>query len=398
MTTTPMDQLAQRIMVHSLLEVIHRSEAGTERSATADEDELAMMDPFTRALGIGEDVAKLALQEYFAFKRGDEKNLQRALKEGERNEQYRRLHGLSFLIVTVGSNLARDADKWLGVATLDEYGARKYLDVLESRVNARRFAQGETNVVDFMHEGLSLGQVGALVDVLKTGDYGAFFGCPVDDTHLGSLDKLHPMEVFIPPLGTFMSQHYNKKPAGGFLSHAEGNTTPLLYQMLLSRAVQAEMANQNELCLDEKTHHQYEFTRIYLEPLIVSIFDISTSAVAEKVSVGTATISRHDMLIHHTISSVIKPMTRGRSIPPYAELQRLKRLYGVYEAIKRDARFSDSEHALADRMLELCGIRRQDTRDLLLNVTRDDETGVVLHQSADNLDKLYRHYFFRPSS
>jgi hypothetical protein len=385
------EELAQRIIIHEALDIMQRGEEDTGRTAVIDDDEVALLGTLLKPLGISAAVANAAQKEYLAFKKGESEGIERALKLGERNETYRRYHGLAYLLGHVAIPLSREEDRLFGMFTEAELGARKYLNELERRMASRGQTRG---IQTFDYAGFTLGELAALVRIFEDGDYGEMYGFPIDDTHLPSDDIKHPLEVFVPILGAFKRKHYDGKPAGGFLFHDAGPSSTLLYSSFLSRAYQAELADKGELELDPKTAKAYAFTRSFLEPLLISAFEFGTDSVKEKVAEDMPKIMERDAIIHRAVETVLEHPGHASGKTDMVELKRLIMLRPAYEQVMADGVFSDSEHALMDYALERIGVRRQDTRDLVLGAVRDADTGKVISNDPGNLKTLYGSRFF----
>ncbi|GEM_PF-4633691 len=393
--TAHAERLAQNIVVAELLCIMQRNVPGTTMTAHMDADERALFNVLYPAFGISETVAREAFEDYRMFRNGTSQTLQRALREGERNESYRRLHGASYALDQIASIIANPRDKWFGTLTPRELEAMQYRERVEEHMQDHVGLGGpsRTSLV-FTHDGLSLGQIAALTDLLEVGDYGAFYGFPIDDAHTLDKNTVHPLEVSIPLLGQFMREHYQGRPAPGFLTHKAGEMSMLLFSTFISRAMQADSADAGELLLDKRTRDKYSFTRDYLPQLLISIFEFGTPDVGERIAEYRRSIADRD----EDVSAIVHGATSSRRFDdPDAinmrELQRLLMLKPAYEQITNDNRFTLSEYAMMDYALEHIGIRRQSARDQIFNVTRRQDGRVASFDFA-KLHRFYTSNFF----
>lgn len=389
------ETLAQKIVVAELLCIMQRDVPGTSMTARMDEDERALFNVLYPALGISETVAREAFEDYRAFRNGTSHTLRSALAQGERNESYRRLHGASYAIDQVASVIADPANRWFGTLTPREFDAMRYRERVEDHMQERVGLEGhERTSLVFTHDGLSLGQIAAFTDLLEVGDYGAFYGFPIDDAHTLAKDAVHPLEVSAPILGQFMGQHYRGRPASGFLTHNAGEMSMLLFTTFISRAQQADAADAGKILLDKRTRDKYAFTRDYLPQLLISIFEFGTTDVGQRIAEYRKSVADRD----DDVSAIVHAATSsGRFDDPDAinmrELQRLLLLKRAYEQITNDNRFTPSEYAMMDHALEHIGIRQQSARDHILSVRRRTD-GSVAEFKFDRLHQFYTGRFF----
>jgi len=391
------ETLAQKIVVAELLCIMQRDVPGTSMTAHMDADERALFNVLYPTLGISETVAREAFEEYRAFRNGASHAFQSALARGQRDDNYLRLHGASYVLDQVASAIADPAKRWFGALTPREFDAMRYRGRVEDHMRSRAGLDGgssRTSLV-FTHDGLSLGQIAALTDLLEIGDYGAFYGFPIDDAHTLADDAVHPVEVSAPILGQFMEAHYNNRPAPGFLTHKAGEMSMLLFTTFISRAQQADAADAGDILLDKRTRDKYAFTRDYLPKLLISIFEFGTTDVGQRIVEYKKAVADRDEDVSAT---VIAATSSGRFDDPDAiqmrELQRLLLLKGAYEQITRDNRFTMSEYAMMDHALEHIGIRQQSARDHILSVRRRTD-GSVAEFKFDRLHQFYNSRFFR---
>ncbi len=382
------DDLASRIIVHELLSLIQHQDAETGRSAAIEPDEHALLPPLVGAFGIRQLVAESAIHEYFQFRRGHHEAVERAVGYGENGEAYQRLQSLSHIMHNISARLANPEDRWFGIFTPAEHQAFQYLDAINQAKQQKEF-------VPFNRRGLSLGNIAALQTLLDGGNYGSFFGCPVDDIHTFSKETVHPFEIFVPLLAKFYTEHYSPDNTVGFLSAVEGPLSGLLHDSFFSRAYQATLAEKGEIILDHQTKQRCTITRDYLPLFLTSIFNYDGRDIGNYIVQHTEQVMHADNETHEEVSLILDdPSYKGHWLG-VAGLRGLIGLRVAYDQIAADNKFSQNEYAMMEHAMERLGIRRQDTRDLLLGIERLRDGTPVTEPSLDNLDKLYGSKFFQ---
>ncbi|MBU0460985.1 MAG: hypothetical protein KJ574_00200 [Nanoarchaeota archaeon] len=419
--------LAQRIITQELLEEMQRGDDGS-RVAGIEQDEHDLFHKITKALDISDSIKDDAIQRYISFKEGNCRDIENVMIQNpgpqilvhpRYNELFRRWTSLIKLMQAISERDINPKERVMGQFTNEEWAAKRYLHTLEQRASDRE--GGQLKMISY--EGFNLGEVYSFLRILEDGDYGSWFGFPTDDVHKMN-GAPHTVEALLPWLAKFRREAYNPNRGGKFL-YREGDCplSTLLYTTLISRADQAG-EKETMAKLDAKTRRQYQFTKDNLGLLLVhTVADLPLPqlTLADKKALGLSEeaswldvpaevknkvranqeqewaddIASRDKAIRYAIGSVLADPD-GYHSDEALQMRELQHLIGfvpAYNQIMADDSFSDSERAMFNLALELTGIRRQDTRDLLLSIQRD-ANGNIVGQSPEGMNKFYESRFF----